>query len=83
MSQVIVYLQDNGMPAIVIPTPDALARWGIQAIAIKDVPAGKRFAIMNASDVPQIPLEEWQVSETVLTSGVGGSTNEFPAEEKA
>jgi hypothetical protein len=48
----IIYTTDDGGVAIVIPTPEALATYGIQAIAIKDVPAGKPFKIVDASDIP-------------------------------
>lgn len=76
--QVIIYNQDNGIPAIVVPTQEALASHTIQEIAIKDVPAGKKFKIINASDLPQdIPQEAWVVDEADLTDGIGGESNVF------
>jgi hypothetical protein len=81
MTQVIIYKLDNGNPAIVVPTNDALAAYGIMAIAIKDVPAGKPFKIIDDSDIPQdAPQEVWAVADTDLTDGVGGESNEFPQE---
>ena len=81
MSQVIVYLQDNNVPAMLIPTEEALQQYGIMAIAIKDVPANKPFKIIDASDVPlSVPQEAWTVSESDLTDGVGGESNNFPQE---
>ena len=78
--QVIIYNQDNGIPAVVTPTPEALAIFGIMAIAIKDVPAGKRFKIVDASTLPQdVPQEAWVIDEADLTDGVGTFSNEFPA----
>jgi hypothetical protein len=78
MSQVIIYNQDNGIPAVVMPTEEALQHHTIMEIAIKDVPAGKPFKIINSSDLPQdIPQEAWVVSELELTDGVGGESNEF------
>jgi hypothetical protein len=78
MTQVIIYNQDNGIPAVVMPTQEALDAHGIMAIAIKDVPAGKPFAIVNAEDLPQgVPQEAWTVSESDLTDGIGGESNEF------
>jgi hypothetical protein len=77
MSQVIIYNQDNGIPALVVPTPEALAAHGIMAIAIKDVPAGKPFKIINASDLPNAPQEAWAVDDADLTDGIGGASNEF------
>lgn len=52
MTQRIIYNQDNGVVAVIIPTPEALEQHGIQAIAIKDVPAGKPFKIVDAADIP-------------------------------
>ena len=78
MTQVIIYNQDNGIPAVVMPTQEALDAHGIMAIAIKDVPAGKRFAIVNASDLPNTPQETWSVNDADLTDGIGGESNEFP-----
>lgn len=63
-----------------MPAQEALDQHGILAIAIKDVPAGKRFAIVNAADLPTTPQETWAVDDADLTGGVGGESNEFPQE---
>ena len=52
MNQRIIYKTDEGGVAVIIPTPEALAQHGIQAIAIKDVPAGKPFKIVDVADIP-------------------------------
>ena len=81
MTQVIIYNGDNGIPAVVMPTQEALDAHGIMAIAIKDVPAGKPFKIVDASDLPNdVPQEAWVIDEADLTDGVGGESNEFPKE---
>ena len=78
MTQVIIYNQDNGIPAVVMPTEEALQQHGIMAIAIKDVPAGKPFKIVDAADLPtDVPQEAWVVDEADLTDGVGGESSEF------
>ena len=78
MTQVIIYNQDNGIPAVLIPTPECLQSHTIQEIAIKDVPAGKPFAIIDASELPQnAPQEAWIFDEAELTDGIGGLTQEF------
>jgi len=77
MTQVIIYLQDNGIPAVVIPTQEALDAHGILAIAIKDVPAGKPFKIVDAADLPTDPQETWVIDGADLTDGIGGESNEF------
>ena len=77
MTHVIIYNQDNGVPAVVIPTQEALDAHGIMAIAIKDVPAGKPFKIVAAADLPDAPQETWVVADADLTDGIGGNSNEF------
>jgi hypothetical protein len=80
-NQVIIYKQDNGCIAVVNPTQEALQKYGIAAIAKKDVPAGKKFKIVNISDLPQdTPQESWDVSELELTDGVGSISSEFDKE---
>jgi hypothetical protein len=71
MSQVIIYNQDDGVPAVVFPTQEALDQHDIMSIAIKDVPAGKPFRIIDASDLPDEPQETWAVDDADLTDGVG------------
>ena len=77
MTQAIIYNQDNGIPAVVVPTKEALDQHGILAIAIKDVPAGKPFKIVQASSLPDAPQETWVVNDADLTDGIGGESNEF------
>ena len=75
----IIYLQDNGVVAVLIPTQEALDAHGIMAIAIKDVPSNKPFKIVDASEVPSDRSERdsWTVDEADLTDGVGGESSEF------
>jgi hypothetical protein len=84
MNQVIIYNQDNGIPAVVMPTQEALDAHGIYEIAIKDVPAGKKFKIISAEELAElenIPQEAWMVDEADLTDGLGGESNEFTQEQ--
>jgi len=79
MNQVIIYKQDSGVVAIVRPTEEALNAHGIQATAIKDVPTGKPFKIVDAADIPsdRSQRDAWTVDEAELTDGIGGTSNEF------
>ena len=81
----IIYNQDNGVVAVIIPTPEALEQHGIQAIAIKDVPAGKPYKIVDVADIPSDRTfrNAWTVNEADLTDGVGAESNEFPVKEQA
>ena len=79
MTQRIIFKTDEGGVAVIIPTPEALEKYGIQAIAIKDVPAGKPFKIVDAADIPtdRSQRDAWTVDEAELTDGIGGTSNEF------
>ena len=52
MNQLITYKQDNGTVAIIQPTEEALATMTLAQIAVKDVPAGVSYKIVNDSDIP-------------------------------
>ena len=79
MNQVIIYNQDNGVVAVIIPSPEALEQHGIQAIAKKDVPFGRPYKIVDAADIPsdRSQRDAWTVDEAELTDGIGGESNEF------
>ena len=50
MNKRIIYPNENGGVAILIPSPN----WGgsIEELAAKDVPAGKPYKIVNVSEIP-------------------------------
>lgn len=75
----IIYQTDEGGIAVIIPTPEALELYGIEAIARKDVPAGKPYKIVSEADIPTDRSERdaWTVDEADLTDGVGGESNVF------
>jgi len=74
----IIYKTDEGGVAVIIPTPEALAQHTIEAIAQKDVPAGKPFALVDAADLPDRSTRNaWTVDEADLTDGVGGEVDMF------
>jgi len=89
--QVIIFKNDNGGVSVIYPTDEALSIYGIEAIAQKDVPAGKPFKIVDIEDLPLdgtfnelgIPnidktfRDQWEVDEADLTDGVGAEWNTF------
>jgi len=81
MNKRIIYKIDDGGVAVIIPTAEGLARAGgdILKIGIKDVPAGKKFAVIDVSELPANREERnaWVVDESILTDGIGGESNEF------
>ena len=48
----IVYTQDDGTVAVIVPTPEALETMTIEQIAAKDVPTGKEYHIVDVADIP-------------------------------
>jgi hypothetical protein len=50
MSKLIIYPNNDGGVAILVPSPN----WNgtIEELAIKDVPAGKPYKIIDASEIP-------------------------------
>ena len=78
MTQRIIYSNDEGGVAIIIPAPEALETMTIEEIAAKDVPAGKPYKIIDSSELPdRESRNQWVVDEADLTDGIGGESNEF------
>ena len=77
----IVYSQDNGIAAVIIPcgagqeiNPATGKVFTIDEIAVKDVPTGKKYKKVEDSELPANKdfREAWVVDEKDLTDGVGG-----------
>lgn len=83
MTKVIVYKQDNGVLAVIYPMPEAIKLYGINAVAKKDVPAGKAYKIIDSADLPSDRTQRgaWTADDTDLTDGVGGEHEVFSEEE--
>ena len=80
MEQRIIFPNDRGGVAVIIPAPECLLTHTIQEIAEKDVPAGKPYKIVDVADIPSDRTfrNAWTVNEADLTDGVGAESNEFP-----
>ncbi len=52
MTQRIIYPNDDGGVAVIIPSPEYLETHTIEELAAKDVPAGKEFKIVDVADIP-------------------------------
>lgn len=50
MNQRIIYPTDDGGVAVIVPAPEC--GLSIEAIAAKDVPAGKDYKIVDVADIP-------------------------------
>lgn len=76
--QAIIYQNEEGGVSIIYPTPEALSIYGIEAIALKDVPHNKPFKIIDASELPdRSQRNSWAVDAADLTDGVGAEYNTF------
>ena len=53
MNQRIIYPTDDGGVAIIIPTPEYLSEHTIEELALKDVPEGKPYKIVDVSNIPE------------------------------
>tara|TARA_B100001113_G_scaffold261866_1_gene216788 strand:- start:304 stop:540 length:237 start_codon:yes stop_codon:yes gene_type:complete len=74
----IIYRQDNGVVAIITPALNELnsdtgKNYTIDEIAVKDVPTGYKYKIVNDSEVSSDRSfrNAWTVDESDLTDGVG------------
>lgn len=69
----IIYKNESGGVSIVRPTEEALKHMTIDEIALKDVPTGLPFAIVEDSEIPTDHTfrDAWTVDESTLTDGVG------------
>lgn len=74
MSKRILYQQPNGVVAVIIPAPNCGLT--VEQIAVKDVPTGEPFWIVEASEVPTDRTErnKWTIDtdEAGEPDGYGG-----------
>lgn len=68
MDQRIIYPQETGI-AVIIPTGDL----SVEETALKDVPSGVKYKIINASDLPQERdfRNAWEFDFSTDFDGVG------------
>jgi hypothetical protein len=85
MTKRIIFQNDEGGVAVLIPTPECLQEHTIEEIAAKDVPSGKPYKIVDVADIPSDRTfrNAWEVDVNTLTDGVGAESNEFPVKEEA
>ena len=70
----IIYKNENGGISIITPTQEALEQMSIIELALKDVPTGLAFAIVEDDFIPtdRTFRDAWTIDEELLTDGVGG-----------
>jgi len=79
MSKRIIYKNDAGGVSIIAPSVWALSLYGIDSVAMKDVPAGKPYKIVDVSDIPEDRTfrAAWEVDESELIDGFGADSSAF------
>lgn len=77
MNQRIIYKTNDGGIAVITPMVDCGLT--VEQIALKDVPAGKPFKIVDAADIPidRSQRDAWTVDDADLTDGVGVGARAF------
>lgn len=75
MASVVIYKADGGRASVVYPTPEALEKFSILEIALRSVPKGKPYRIIDAADLPanRTQRDAWTVDDADLTDGIGGA----------
>lgn len=75
MNRRIIYINTEGGVSVIVPSKEALDKYGIEAIAKKDVPAGKPYKIVTTDDIPsdRSARDSWYVDDSELTDGIGGN----------
>ena len=69
----IIYKNEDGGVAIIHPAAEALSIMTIEEIALKDVPAGLPFTIVEDDVIPSDRTfrDAWTINDSLLTDGVG------------
>lgn len=69
----IIYKGSEGNLSIIHPTREALEFMTIEEIALKDVPTGLAFAIIEDSEIPtdRTFRDAWTIDDSLLTDGIG------------
>ena len=79
MTQRIIYQNPDGSIALLTPSQEALDLYGINAIALKDVPHNLPYKIVDTSSIPtdRTFRNAWQ-ADLSNPDGVGAESQEFP-----
>lgn len=69
----IIYKNEDGGISIIHPTEEALEFMTVEEIALKDVPRGLAFAVVEDDSIPSDRTfrDAWTIDNSLLTDGVG------------
>lgn len=71
MAKVILHKQDSGLIAVIRPSVEALKVYTYQQIGEMLTPGGFNFKIVEESELPPRPHEEWDFPHEFYNSGSG------------
>jgi len=71
MDKRIIYKKDDGTVSIIVPITNSGLT--VEQIALKDVPTGLKYKIVNVSDISSDRTfrNAWTIDDAELTDGVG------------
>lgn len=71
MNKAIIFQNESGGVSVIHPAPNS--KLSVEQVAAKDVPNGKPYKIVDASEIPSDRTfrDAWEVNEVELTDGVG------------
>tara|TARA_R110002012_G_scaffold267104_1_gene450760 strand:- start:141 stop:359 length:219 start_codon:yes stop_codon:yes gene_type:complete len=71
MEKRIIYKKDDGTVSIIVPITNSGLT--VEQIALKDVPTGLKYKIVNVSDISSDRTfrNAWTIDDAELTDGVG------------
>ena len=69
MSNVVIYTQENGTVAVLVPAPNCPLT--VNEIADKDVPTGVSYWIVDSAELPEEDQESWELINMPAPDGVG------------
>jgi hypothetical protein len=73
----IIYKTPDGGVAVLVPSADCLQSHTVEEIALKDVPAGLAFKIVDESEIPNRDFRNAWEADMTNPDGVGAESNEF------
>ena len=85
MNQRIIYLTDEGGVAVIVPSAEYLETHTIEELAVKDVPSGVEYYIVDASAIPtdRTYRSAWElVNQTIEVNQTKASQMDADAADK-
>jgi hypothetical protein len=72
MKNIILFRNTDGQIAYLMPTSEAVETLGIGLIAMKDVPVGQPYKVVDSEDFPTgVSMDLWEVDDADLDDGLG------------